>query len=461
LEALVARIRLPATAQNPLTSSGIFVTTVSALLFGLLFFVDLFGLHANPYLGMVAFLVLPAFVILGLLLIPVGIVRERQRRARGLGPSRWVWAKVDLNDPWQRRLAGVVGALSIVNLSIVGLAGYKGLEYMDSVAFCGTVCHTVMEPEYAAYLDGPHARVKCVECHIGPGASWFVKSKVDGIRQVWAVTFNTYSTPIPSPVHDLRPARDTCEHCHWPDKFTGDVVRTFPGYGDDEQNSEASTTLQLRVGGGGWRRGGPNGIHWHTSPNHKVEYIAADDEREVIPWIRLTDHTGQVTEFVKDGADPASYQGREVRTMDCVDCHNRPSHRFAPSPERAVDNAIFNGALPADLPFVRREAVAALEDTHASRADAEAAIRARLEKFYAASYPALAGAKDPRIERAVLGVQRLYSVNVFPSMKLQWGTHPSHLGHTDSPGCFRCHDEEHRASSGRALSQDCELCHKM
>jgi hypothetical protein len=335
----------------------------------------------------------------------------------------------------------------------------KGLEYMDSVPFCGTVCHTVMEPEHTAYLDGAHARVKCVECHIGPGASWFVKAKVDGIRQVWAVTFNTFSRPIPSPVHDLRPARDTCEHCHWPDKFTGDVVKTIPNYNDDESNSENSTTLQIRVGGGGWRRGGPHGIHWHTGVNHKVEYFPADDQRQEIPYVRLTNAEGKVVEFVKEGFDRSRVNESQMRTMDCVDCHNRPAHRFAPTPERAVDAALWNQSLPQTLPFVRREAVAALKESYPDRATAEREIRTRLEKFYGASYPALAN--DPRVEQAVSGVQRIFTHNVFPAMNLTWGTHPNNLGHTDSPGCFRCHDEEHKSKDGGTISQDCETCHKM
>jgi hypothetical protein len=316
-----------------------------------------------------------------------------------------------------------------------------------------------MEPEHAAYLDGPHARVKCVECHIGPGASWFVKAKVDGIRQVWAVTFNTYSRPIPSPVHDLRPARDTCEHCHWPDKFTGDLVKTLPSFGDDEANTENSTTLQIRVGGGGWRRGGPHGIHWHTGADHKVEYFATDDERQEIPWVRLTRADGSVQEFAKEGFDAAKLQAGAIRTMDCVDCHNRPSHRFAPSAERAVDAALWNQALPQTLPFVRREAVAVLKEQYADRATADREIKARLEKFYADAYPVLAS--DPRVAQAVVGAQRIYTHNVFPAMNLNWGTHPNHLGHTDSPGCFRCHDEEHTSKDGKAIGQDCETCHKM
>ena len=458
----MALLKLPKTARNPITSIGIVLTTASALLFVVAFFVDLFGLHRNPYFGMVAFLVLPAGFVAGLLLIPAGMARERQRLARGLAPSQWVWGRIDLNDEHHRRVVGVVAVLTVVNLAVVGIAGYKGVGYMDSIAFCGTVCHTVMSPEYTAYLDGPHARVECVSCHIGPGASWFVKSKVDGIRQVWAVAFNTYDRPIPSPVHDLRPARETCEHCHWPDKFTGDVVRTFPEFGDDEANTDGSTTLQLRVGGGGWRFGGPHGIHWHTSQNHRVEYIASDEKREVIPWVRLVDANGRAVEFVADGADPAALKARgDVRTMDCVDCHNRPSHRFAPTPERAVDLALQSGMLPRNLPFARREAVAALKGTYPSRQAADQSLKARLEEFYGKNYPDLVKAGDGRIAQAVAAVQRIHGLNVFPEMNLAWGTHPNHLGHTFSAGCFRCHDGEHKAGDGRVIGQDCETCHKM
>ncbi len=447
----------PSAWRNALTQLGVLLTTVSAILFLLFFVWDLFGLHANPYLGIVSFLLLPTFFVVGLVLIPLGIVLEHRRRAAGRPVAHHPWLRADLNDPAQRTVAMVIAGLTIVNLSIVGLAAYRGLDYMDSVAFCGRVCHTVMEPEYVAYLDGPHARVKCVECHIGPGAPWFVKSKIDGIRQVWAVTFDTYARPVPSPVHDLRPARDTCEHCHWPEKFTGDVVRRFVSYADDEPNTESVTELQLRVGGGGWRHGGPNGIHWHTATDIKVEYIAADDKREQIPWVRLTAPDGTVTEFVVDGVTRESLAGREVRTMDCVDCHNRPSHRFAPSAERAVDAALANGLLPRELPFVRREAVAALGDTYADKASAEAGLERRLRAYYAS---APAGATPALVDRAVAGVKRIYTHNVFPAMRVTWGTHPNHLGHTDSPGCFRCHDEAHKAPDGRTISQDCTLCHQ-
>jgi len=447
-------------ARHPIAVFGMFLTTASAVLFLTFFFADLFGLHAdNPYLGIVFFLILPGVFLLGLLLIPAGTLLARRRRRRGLPEAAWRWPSFDLNDPAARRRLAAIGVLTLVNVAIVSLAAYKGVEYMDTPAFCGRVCHTVMEPEYTAYLDGPHSRVACVACHIGPGAPFFVKAKVDGLRQVWAVAVNSYERPVPTPVRDLRPARDTCEQCHWPAKFTGDLLKTVRRYASDEANTEEATLLRLRVGGGSWRFGGPQGIHWHVSEDHRVEYVAADEEREVIPWVRLTDASGRVTVFTADPEGGDAPPPGEIRTMDCVDCHNRPSHRFAPSAARAVDEALESGVLPRNLPYVRREVVAVLEEPHPDRPTAERRIADRLTGFYESSYPELVRASDGRIAQAVAGAQRVYGHNVFPAMNVTWGTHPNHIGHDPSPGCFRCHDDEHRAPDGTTIRQDCTLCH--
>jgi hypothetical protein len=452
----------PRASQNAITGFGVFVTTASAVLFITFFLADLFGLHAdNPYLGIVFFLILPGFFLLGLTLIPVGIVLARRRIRAGLPPSHLAWPTLDLNNPVMRRRLMIVAMLTIANVVIVSLAAFRGVEYMDSPQFCGRVCHTVMEPEYTAYLDGPHSRVHCVDCHIGPGAPWFVKSKLDGLRQVWAVAVNSYERPVPTPVHDLRPARDTCEQCHWPAKFTGDLIKTYRTFASDETNSEDVTTMRLRVGGGSWRFGGPHGIHWHISANHTVEYVAADEDREVIPWVRLTDADGRVTVFTAEGVPAEPQPEGELRTMDCVDCHNRPTHRFAPSVESAVDQALASGALPQNLPYVRREAVRVLEEEFQDRATAEQRIAERLQTFYETGYPDLVRAGDGRIAQAIGGTQRVYAHNVFPAMDVTWGTHPSHIGHSESEGCFRCHDGGHAAPDGSVIRQDCDLCHTM
>lgn len=446
-------------ARNPLSVAGAAVVTISAALFLTVFVADLFGLHLNPYMGIVFFLIIPGFFVAGLVMIPAGMVLERRRISRGAGRREWL--TIDLNVPTHRRVTIAVLVLTLVNIIIVSLAAYRGVEYMDSTEFCGQVCHEVMEPEFAAYEDGPHSRVRCVQCHIGPGAPWFVRAKISGTRQVIAVLFNTHSRPIPSPVHDLRPARDTCEQCHWPDKFHGDKLNLRREYAEDEAVSESVTTVQVHVGGGGEGSAGAHGIHWHVSAANEIEYISTDGRRQDIPYVRLTTPAGEVREYFVEGTTPEKLAQGERRRMDCVDCHNRPTHPFSASPERAVDAAIASGDIPRTLPFVRREAVAALKVDYPSREAALPEIAARLNGFYSGNTQNGPAVRSEDLTRAVAGTQRLYSRNVFPQMGVTWGTHPNNIGHIDSPGCFRCHDENHKTKDGKVISQDCALCHEI
>jgi hypothetical protein len=443
--------------RNTTTIIGAALTTFSAVLFLIVFFADLFGLHTNPYIGILFFLILPGLFILGLLMIPLGIIVERRRQRLGLPPAHW--PRIDFNEPHQRQVAFLIFALTMANVVIVSLAAYKGIEYMDSVQFCGQVCHTVMQPEYAAYQDGPHSRVTCVECHIGSGASWFAKSKISGMRQVFAVTLNTYSKPIPSPVEDLRPARDTCEHCHWPEKFHGDIVRRVYEYADDEKNTESVTTLNVHVGGGSERLGNAQGIHWHMNVANEIEYISTDDKRQVIPYVRLKDRSGNVREYIAEGTKPEDLARGERRRMDCMDCHNRPSHQMAATPEKAIDAVIARGDIPKDIPFVRREAVKALKGDYSSRQTATVEISRSLRDFYRTTYSQIYMTRRQDVERAVVAAQAVYDRNVFPAMNVRFGTYPNNIGHMDFPGCFRCHDDNHVSKDGKKISQDCETCH--
>jgi hypothetical protein len=437
------------------------LTTISASVFLIVFLADLFGLHTNPYLGILFFLVLPGVFLFGLALIPLGAWLERRRRARGRPASQIHWPRIDLNDPVHRRAAVITFALTMANIVIVSLAAYRGIEYMDSVAFCGQVCHSVMKPEFTAYQDGPHSRVTCVQCHIGAGASWFAKSKVSGTRQVLAVTFHTYSRPIPSPVQNLRPARDTCEQCHWPEKFHGDkIVRVFE-YGEDEKNTESITTLQVHVGGGSERLGIAQGIHWHMNVANEVEYIATDDKRQVIPWVRVKDRFGNVREYTAEGAKPEDLATGERRRMDCMDCHNRPSHPMAATPERAVNQLMARGDIPKTLPFVRREAVKALKASYATQERADEGISRSLRDFYRSQYPTDFMSRRQEVEKAANAAVDIYRRNVFPEMNVAFGTYANNVGHMDFPGCFRCHDDNHKSKEGKAIGQDCETCHKI
>ncbi len=443
--------------RNAISLTGVVLATIGAVLFLIVFLADLFGLHTNPYIGIVFFLVLPGLFLFGLVLIPIGAWVARRHAHEPVHELHW--PRFDLNDPVQRRGAVIILALTLANIVIVSLAAYRGIEYMDSVQFCGQVCHSVMQPEFTAYQDGAHSRVTCVQCHIGSGASWFAKSKVSGTRQILAVTFHTYSTPIPSPVQSLRPARDTCEQCHWPEKFHGDKIRRVVEYGEDEKNTESVTTLQVHVGGGSERLGIAQGIHWHMNVANEVEYIATDDKRQVIPWVRVKDRFGNVREYTADGVKPEELRKGERRRMDCMDCHNRPAHPMAATPERAVNERLASGEIPKTLPFVRREAVKALKVSYPSQAAAGDAIARALREFYRSQYPDTYMTRRQDVEKAVQGTTAVYRRNIFPEMNVQFGTYPNNIGHMDSPGCFRCHDDSHKTKDGKKITQECDTCH--
>jgi hypothetical protein len=270
-----------------------------------------------------------------------------------------------------------------------------------------------------------------------------------------------HSRPIASPVTNLRPARETCEQCHWPEKFHGDIVNIRREYADDEQGTETATTMRVHVGGGSAKTGVATGIHWHMNIANEVYYVASDDKRQTIPYVYVKDRTGAERLYLADGVTEESVlaSGKERRRMDCVDCHNRPSHPFSPSPERAVDAVIALGELTRSLPFVRREAVAALKENYPDQATANQQIATRLTNFYQKQLNDQYSSRRGEVEHAILVTQRVFGRNVFPKMNVTWGTHPNNIGHADSPGCFRCHDDQHKTTDGRVIKQDCELCH--
>jgi hypothetical protein len=453
--------RLLFLAQNGITETGVVLTTSSAItLLAFWIYLIVQARPVHPYTGIVFFLILPGVFAFGLILIPLGMwLRRRKLRARGELPSEF--PHVDLRSPYFRRAITIVGVLTLANFAIMGAASYKGVEYMDSAEFCGKTCHTVMEPEYAAYVDSPHSRVSCVECHIGPGAPWFVKAKISGVRQVFAVALKTYSRPIPSPVHDLRPARDTCEHCHWPQKFTGDRLRVRTKYADDEKNTPSTTVLLLKIGGRTTE--GLVGIHGrHLSDAERIEYVSTDGRRQVIPLVTYIDDDGKKVEYVSTDANATTGQlaNAERRKMDCMDCHNRPTHAFE-MPERAVDKAMSDGRISAKLPFIKREAIAALKAEYPDRATASQKIPAAIGEFYRTNYPSVFQSDRAQVETAAEGVKAIYLRNIFPEMGVVWGSHPNNIGHEDFLGCFRCHDGKHKSSDGRVISDDCESCHQV
>jgi nitrate/TMAO reductase-like tetraheme cytochrome c subunit len=447
--------------RNPLTTAGAVLTTSSAITLIGFWILDLsVGGTIHPYAGLIFFLILPGIFVIGLLLMPAGAVLRRVRLAKtGLLPT--VYPRVDLSLPAMREVLGWIAGLSVANVIIFSVASYRSVEYMDSAKFCGQTCHTVMQPEFTAYQSSPHQRVECVQCHIGSGATWFVRSKLSGVRQVYAVTFHTYDHPIPSPVRQLRPSRDTCEQCHWPQKFTGNKLVVKRKFSDDEKNTELTTVLMLKIGGHTYS--GAVGIHGrHLDTNAPIEYIATDGQRQTIAQVTYTDNTGKKSVFTSTDTKPTAEQldAGEHRTMDCIDCHNRPTHTFQ-LPERALDEAMAQGRISPELPYIKKQATELLKGKYPDRDIAARQIAAGLDNFYRASYPDVYRDKHALVEAAIGQVQAVYLRNVFPAMNVTWGTYPNNLGHMDFPGCFRCHDGSHTSADGSSIPNDCDTCHSM
>ncbi len=447
-------------AQNPVSLTGAVITTSTALTTIAFWFYEIFlpG-PPHPYIGILVFLALPAVFVFGLLLIPVGIWLRR-RSLRGSGQLPTVFPTIDLRLPLVRRTLewGVVA--TGINLLIIGTASYRGVEYLDSTNFCGTTCH-VMLPENTAYHVSPHAHVACVDCHIGPGLPWMVRAKLTGLRQVYMVATHTYPRPIPSPVKDLRPASQTCEQCHWPGRFAGDKLLVRTSYAEDEKNTPQTDIVMLKVGGSNGQ--GVSGIHGHhLADAARIRYVSTDPQRQTIPAVYYTDDNGKTTEFLSSDAKPTKEQldRGEHRVMDCLDCHNRPAH-VAELPENAVDKQMSIGRISPDLPYIRKKAVEVLKVSYSTREVAEQSITSEIIKFYQSNYPEIDGAQGAAVKQAAQEVANIYLRNIFPDMRLTWGTHPNNLGHNDSLGCFRCHDGSHTSADGQTITNDCAACHQI
>jgi len=452
---MLRRSPLAYLASNIISLIGVVLVTTASILWVLTFPAYWRGEAGTPYIGIVLFLILPGVFLSGLLLIPIGIAWHtwKRRKAGDRGPFLPRGGEL-------RRLAIFVSLTTMVNLLMGSQFSYRAVTYMDTDTFCGRACHKVMDPEYTAYSHSPHARVACTECHIGPGASFFVKSKLSGAGQVFAVLFNTYPRPIPSPVEELRPARETCEQCHWPQRYGGEKFFIHTEYAPNEQNEASTTVALMKIGGRSFT--GTVGIHGAHVNGAEMQYVATDQHRQVIPQVTYTDANGKVTVFNSTDAKvtPEELARGEHRKMDCMDCHNRPTHIFQ-VPERALDLAMSQGSISPKLPFVKKQALEALRRDYPDRATGAREIAASLDNFYRTTYPQTYAADSALIKTAIGTVQSLYEQNIFPDMKITWGTYPNNLGHTDYPGCFRCHDGNHNSADGRTISNDCAACHDL
>jgi nitrate/TMAO reductase-like tetraheme cytochrome c subunit len=444
--------------KTPIGLFGISLTTVCITLTILGLLGHITGLIENPYAAIVTFLVFPCGAVFGLLLIPVsGYLRRKKWFKENLNKGNVI---IDFGEKSHRKTVLLFLVLSVVNLSVFSLVIYEAYHFTESDFFCGAICHTVMDPEYTAYQRSPHAKVGCVSCHIGSGAEWYVKAKLSGLRQVKAVLDGGYSTPIPAPVEHLRPAQDTCEECHWPEKFHGKKIKQFVSFTNDDQENPDIQEIALHIGGRNPLTDTFEGIHWHVSNNVKVEYESLDEKRTSIGRIKVSKPSGVTEEYAIDGGEEGEVS--KWRTMDCVDCHNRPTHVYDDL-EQKIDFGLYSKKIDPTIPGIREDSITVLQKEYKSRDEAKEQIVESLLALQAERHDAdFVAENEATLIKSGAYLLDAYMDNVWPKMKVTWGTYKGHNGHLneeDGFGCFRCHDEEHETEFGKTISQSCDLCH--
>ncbi|MCE1198120.1 MAG: NapC/NirT family cytochrome c [Marinilabiliales bacterium] len=452
-------MKLPKKIYNWMSLAGIVLAANSLLVIIVLFLFSLFTDHNNSYLGLYIYIIVPMFLVIGLLMIPLGVVLKIKKQ--DVETNEGNWPVFNFNNPKFRSGFFTISAITVILLIISAMGSYQAFRYSESVEFCGKLCHKVMEPEYVSYQHSPHARVACVECHVGEGAGWYIKSKMSGLYQVYSVTFKKYARPIETPLHNLRPARETCERCHWPEKFYSRKLVNIRSYLTDSANTEWNNSLLMKIGPEFSSQGQTEGIHWHINKNFKIEYVATANDRETIPWVKMTNlKTGEVKTFMdtENPVEKAKLDSLPVRTMDCMDCHNRPSHLYN-SPTFYINNAMVSGKIPKDLPYIKKAAMEALKITYTTSDSAMTQIDATVMNFYKDNYPDILAKEKGRITAAITAIQDEYKVNAFPYMRADATKYLNHRGHLESDGCFRCHSDRHKTEKGETISRDCNLCH--
>lgn len=346
--------------------------------------------------------------------------------------------------------------LGVLTLILLVFSAY-GWEYTNSPEFCGTTCHT-MPPEYSAYQVSPHARIACVDCHIGEGfIATKISRKAGDINHVLATAFRSYEFPIRA--RKMRPARETCELCHFPEKFSDDSLREIQRFENDTENTSYSIYLVLKTGGGSKRQGLGRGIHWHIE--NPVYYLPTDPEEQNIPYIRVVNQDGTFTEYIDLEADldPSNVQEDQLKEMDCITCHNRITHRVAP-PESMVDQLIARGQISRQIPEIRKKAIEVYSQIYETTEKGLVGIGA-LEQYYKTYYPEFYATNGQLLKEAISVLQESYATSVYPEQKSDWTTHPNNIGHKESPGCFRCHDGKHLDAAQQAIRLECNLCHSI
>ena len=454
-------MKLPHSVKNIVSIIGAFIALISFIIILILFTASILFDLGSSYIGIFIYIVLPIVLFLGLILIPVGIIRYKKKQRRSSEKEVKEWPVIDFNVLSVRNAAVVFIAGTIVFLILTSIGSFEAFHLTESNEFCGKLCHQVMEPEYTAYHESSHERVDCVDCHVGSGAGWYVRRKLSGLYQVYSVVFKKYPQPIPTPITSLRPARETCEECHWTEKFYDRKIKTKRSYLADESTTEWDIQLLMKTNASYSAHGLQEGIHWHINPDVKIEYKLSPNDRNDIPWVRYTNlKTGETHIYTEEEntVQESHLDSLELRVMDCIDCHNRPSHNFK-TPANFIDDLITAGDIPQNLPDIKVVAMDVLNTEYDNTDSAMANIKTYMKEYYEIMYPEILEDQKEILENAITSVQNGYKKNIFPEMKVNWKVYPVHMGHLETDGCYRCHNDNHKTKEGRTISRDCNLCH--
>jgi hypothetical protein len=436
-----------------LGKTGVVLTTSSFFTFLILELLSFAGVYTNAYMGLITYLLFPTIFFIGLFCIPLGWLKSL--KITGKTSNELIFKQFDNTDS-QPKLFGSKVFLFLLGLTAINVvfmlgASTRTLHFMESAEFCGTACHNVMSPEYIAYKDSPHANIPCIECHVGEGVGALIETKLSGARMMFKAITNTYSRPIPTPVHNLRPANATCEKCHWPEKKYNTRLKQIVHYKNDENNTPQYSTLNLKIDN---KNGG---IHWHINPENKIKYASKNNDRDIMVWVDQLQDDGSWVRYSNKKEKENSEFDYHIKEMDCVDCHNRVAHIFE-SPEKSIEKLITNGKISSTLPFIRKEAIDAVTGFTHDNNLGFTQIENHLQSYYNNKYPQFS---ENKLDQAIGEIQKVYSKNIHSQMNIDWNTYPNHLGHQETDGCFRCHNNNMVNQNGIHIRSDCTMCHSI
>lgn len=457
--------------MNWIGKTGVILASTAFISFFILEGLSLVGVFRSAYTGLITYFAIPIIFIIGLILLPFAWRTQKKQTGATLHQvfiEKLGDQEIGGQNFWEK-VVPIVGVLTIVNVLFIVGAGSSAMHYMDDSEFCGTACHTIMGPEWQVYSVSPHSRVPCVDCHIGEGVQALAAAKVNGAWQAVAAMFDLYNKPIGTPIHNLRPASETCGKCHWPEKHYGSKLVKIERYRDDETNTKQYTTLNLKVDAA---NGVGSGIHWHISEQNEVRYSSVDDQREEMIWVDVRQPDGNFKRYTNQRFADSTFHHAEPRVMDCVDCHNRATHIYE-QPDAALDRAMARGEIDPNIPYIKREALTAIVTHYDDKDSGLTAIEDHLVTFYNNQYP---DNDYFTLPSSIETIKAIYDRNIHPDMKINWGTYPNHLGHRvefgcfschnfmqheQSDGCFRCHNRHLQDDAGVAISDECTLCHSI